>query len=172
VPDIAEVRRAAVADREDEVRADEDVDLPELDLLLPVEICRGPEDDEQGVAVALQLRPLVRDDGVLDRELMQPELLRDGSELRVGRAEQADPGERVGCRPEELRGLDHGLRRVDAHAPDVHPGIDHRLFNRRREVLGSGLHRDLGGLDERLAAAAARTSRGQQESGSTIGHGA
>ena len=65
-----------------EVRADEDVDLAELDLLDVVEVAGGAQHDEQGVAVALQLRPLVGDDGVLDRQLVQPELLGDGAELR------------------------------------------------------------------------------------------
>jgi hypothetical protein len=160
-----------VAHRENEVRADEDVDLAELDLLLLVEVGGGPQDDEQGVAIALELRPLMSDDGILDRELVQPELLGDWPELGVRRAEQTDPRERVRGRAEDLCRLDHRLRRADAPAGDVHAGIDHRLLDGHRDVLGSRLHRDLGSLDGRLSTGAL-ASRRQQESGSTIGHGA
>ena len=114
-----------MADREDEVRSDEDVDLAELDLLLLVQVRGGPEDDEQRVAVALQLWPLVRDDRVLDRELVQAELLGDGPELRVGGSEQADPGERrsastggvARCRPRSSASRFAGRRRTRRRRP-------------------------------------------------------
>ena len=54
---------------------DEDVDLAELDLLDVVEVGGRAKDDEQRVAVALELGPLVGDDGVLDGDLVQAELL-------------------------------------------------------------------------------------------------
>ena len=60
---------------------DEDVDLAELDLLGVVEIGRGAQHDEQRVAVALQLWPLVGNDRVLDRYLVEAELLGDRQEL-------------------------------------------------------------------------------------------
>ena len=94
--DRAQVGRPAVADGEHEVRADEDVDLAELDLLDVVEVGGGAQHDEQRVAVALELGPLVGDDRVLDRELVQAELLGDRQELRLGRPEQPDPGHRAG----------------------------------------------------------------------------
>ena len=84
-----------MADGEHEVRADEDVHLAELDLLDVVEVAGGAQHDEQRVAVALQLRPLVGDDRVLDGELVQAELLGDGQQLRLGRPVQADPGHRA-----------------------------------------------------------------------------
>ena len=61
-----QVGRLAVPDGDDEVGPDEDVELAELDLLDVVEVAGGPQDHEQGVAVALELGPLVGDDRVLD----------------------------------------------------------------------------------------------------------
>ena len=75
VSDEAEVGRPAMADRQHEAGADEDVDLAELHLLDVVQVRRGAKDDEERVAVALELRTLVGDDRVLDRELVQAELL-------------------------------------------------------------------------------------------------
>ena len=72
-----EVGRLAVADGDDEVGADEDVDLAELDLLDVVEVARRAQDHEERVAVALELGPLVGDDGVLDGQLVQAELVGD-----------------------------------------------------------------------------------------------
>ena len=53
-------------DTDHEVRADEEVHLSELHLLGCVEVVRGAQHHEQSVAVPLELRPLVRQDGVLD----------------------------------------------------------------------------------------------------------
>ena len=91
MPDATQVGRPAVADGEHEVRSDEDVDLAELDLLVLVEVGGRAQHDEQRVAVALELRPLVGDDRVLDRDLVEAELLGDGQELGFGRPEQPDP---------------------------------------------------------------------------------
>ena len=64
----------AVPDRDHVARADEEVGLAEGDPpLLPIRL-RGPERDEERVAVALQLGPLVGEVGVLDGEVVQPEL--------------------------------------------------------------------------------------------------
>ena len=60
--------------RDHEVGADEQVQLAEFDLLDVVEVAGGPEHDEQGVAVAFELRALMGLDRVLDGELMQLEL--------------------------------------------------------------------------------------------------
>lgn len=57
-----------------EVRADEHVQLAELDLLDLVAVPRRVQHHEQGVAVALQLRALVSHDRVLDGQLVQVEL--------------------------------------------------------------------------------------------------
>ena len=82
-------------DRDDEVRADEEVDLAELDLLDGVDVARGPQHDEQGVAVALELRALVGDDRVLDGQLVQLELVGQRGQLVLVGAVQPDPGHGV-----------------------------------------------------------------------------
>src|SRR5262245_22025790 len=67
-------RRVAVADRDDVARADEDVRLAALDpplLLVPV---RRAQDQEEAVAVLVQLGTLMRLVRVLDREIVQAEL--------------------------------------------------------------------------------------------------
>ncbi len=84
-----------VADGDHEVAVDEQQDLARLDVVAVVHVADGLEDDEQGVAVDLELGPLVRVDGVLDRQLVQVELARDGVELLLGGLEDADPHERA-----------------------------------------------------------------------------
>ena len=85
----------AVADRHDEVRADERHDLAGLDQLggggglVVLDVGDGLEHHEQRVVVALQLGPLVGGDGVLDGQLVQAEGLGDGRDLVVGRARAA-----------------------------------------------------------------------------------
>ena len=76
-------RRLPVPDGDDEVGAEEDQHLAELDLLLLLDVPGGLEDDEQRLVVDLELRPLVSRDGVLDREVVQGELAADGLELLV-----------------------------------------------------------------------------------------
>ena len=78
-----------------EVGAEEQVQLPELDLLALVEVPRRLEDDEQRVAVALELGPLVRLDRVLDRELRQVVQLGQLAEFLRLRAACAAKG--LGC---------------------------------------------------------------------------
>ena len=103
-----QVAGLAVSDGEHEVAADEQVDLAELDLLDVVEVAGGPQHDEERVAVAFQLGPLVGDDRVLDGELVQPELLGHGQQLRLGRPVEADPGHGVGLLAQLLVGLGEG----------------------------------------------------------------
>ena len=62
----AQVGRLGVPDGDDEVRADEHVQLAELDLLHIVEVAGRAQHREQGVAVPLQLGPLMRGDRVLN----------------------------------------------------------------------------------------------------------
>jgi hypothetical protein len=57
-------RRFAVPNREHEVRAHEQVQLAELDLLGVVPVVSRTQHYEQGVAVALQLRTLAGRDSV------------------------------------------------------------------------------------------------------------
>ncbi|GGT21971.1 hypothetical protein GCM10010254_48210 [Streptomyces chromofuscus] len=70
-----------MADRDHEVGADEDVQLAEVDLLWCVEVAGRPQDDEEGLAVAFQLRPLVRLHRVLDGQRVQAELLGQGEQF-------------------------------------------------------------------------------------------
>ena len=75
---------------------DEDVQLAELDLLDVVEVAGRPQDHEQRVAVALELRALVGVDRVLDGEFVQVELRGERLQFeRVGPVEP-DPGHAVG----------------------------------------------------------------------------
>jgi hypothetical protein len=60
-------RGFAVPDRDDEAVADEEQDLAELEGVVGGEPC-GLEDEEQRVAVELQLRALMGLDRVLDGE--------------------------------------------------------------------------------------------------------
>ena len=74
---------------DDEAAADEEVGLAEGDAA--VDQLRGARDDEQRVAVLLELRPGVRVLGVLDREVVQPELALHPEQQLAARLEQADP---------------------------------------------------------------------------------
>ena len=91
----------AVADRDDEVGADEDHDLAGLDDLagqghgFVFDVVDGLEDQEQRLVVALQLRPLMGVHRVLDGQLVQAEHVGDGLHLVLVGFVQADPDERL-----------------------------------------------------------------------------
>ena len=112
-----------MAYRYHEVLPHEDVDLPELDLLRGIQVPGWPQDDEQGLAVALQLWPLVRLQGVFDGQLVEFELLGDGGELLLGRPVETDP-----CHPalfaQGLVGLPQGARLTCPMAVHVY-GVVH-----------------------------------------------
>src|SRR5215211_294194 len=93
--DLAQGRGLAVPDRYHEVLAHEDVDLPELHLLRCVQVPGGSQHDEQRLAVALKLRPLVRLQRVLHSQLVQPELFGDRGELLLGGPVKPYPGHTV-----------------------------------------------------------------------------
>lgn len=97
-----------MADRDQEVRADEDVELGEVDLLLGVEVAGGAQDDEEGVAVALQLGALMGLQGVLDGEFVEVELGGQGVQFGLRRTVQADPGHPVGLLAQLPEGLGEG----------------------------------------------------------------
>ena len=69
-PHRAQLRRVAVAHRDDEVRTDEDRDLTEQDSLGLVDIAGRSQNQEERFAVALELGALMCLDGVLDSELV------------------------------------------------------------------------------------------------------
>ena len=83
----------AVPDGDDEVVADEDEHLAEADVVDGLVPARRLEHEQEHVAVALELGPLVRLDRIFDGERVQAELAGDGVELVVGRLVQADPHE-------------------------------------------------------------------------------
>ena len=60
--------------RDDEAVADEEQNLTELHALVALDVTGGLEDDEERVAVDLELGPLVRLDRILNGELRQVEL--------------------------------------------------------------------------------------------------
>ena len=95
VAQFAQVGRFAVADRDHKVRSGEDMHLAELDGLGLVDVPGRAQHAEQRGAVPLELRALMGVHRVLDGERVQVELARDLVELLVGRAVEADPGDRV-----------------------------------------------------------------------------
>ena len=82
-----------VADRDHVGARDEQHDLAELHLLLLVVVARGAQDDEVGLVVVLELRPLMGAVGVLERQLMEPEALSDVLELLDRRLVHSEPDE-------------------------------------------------------------------------------
>lgn len=120
--------------------ADEDVRLAEGDAAL--DQLRGARDDEQSLAILLDLGPLMGVVGVLDGELVQIELLLHGAEERHVGFVQADPDHVSGLGP-PARGLADGDI-GNAAAVDIGAGRDdalggHRFGRRcgqRRDVHG------------------------------------
>ena len=90
---------------------DEEHQLADLDHLLGVDVAGGLDDDEEGLAVELDLGPLVGLDRVLDRQLVQVELARDRLELLGRGLEDAEPDEAV------LAVLGGGAGLVEARSP-------------------------------------------------------
>jgi hypothetical protein len=86
-----EIGRLAVADRDHEMRPCEDVHFPELDGLGLVDVPSRPQHAEQRVPVTFELRSLVSVYGVLDGQLVKPELLGNSREFLLGRPIQANP---------------------------------------------------------------------------------
>ena len=116
--------------------ADEDVDLAELDLLDVVEVARRAQDDEQRVAVALELGSLVGDDRVLDRQLVQAELLGDVEQQRLRRPEEADPAIALGPLAQQPGRFDDRQRALDAPPRLVDRRVDDARLGRRRYLDG------------------------------------
>ncbi len=112
--DAGERVERAVADRDDEVVADEDHDLAGLDVRRRVDVAQRLEDDEEGVVVALDLGPLPAGEDVLDGERVELELLVDHVELGLVRVVEADPEEVVG--PPVDRSAVEGVAEVEAAA--------------------------------------------------------
>lgn len=96
--------------------AGEDVGLAVADLAV-LEM-RGAQHDEQQLAVDFQLRPLVRHQRVLDREIVQPEAQLHRPQQRLVRLLQADPDETVVGRLGAMR-----LGKIDG--ADAAPALVH-----------------------------------------------
>ena len=125
---------AAVAHRQHVVGADEDVDLAHvhlagaergsaLDRLQLDQLQHG----EQRVAVLLDLRPLVAVTRVLDRELVQPELLLHGSELLGRGVLERHPDEAVAAADPASDLLDRNV--LDPAPLLVHDAVDEHRFS-------------------------------------------
>ena len=84
---------------------------PNSTVCVRLDVARGLEDDEQRVAVHVELRALVRLDRVLDRQLVQVELAPHRVELVLGRLVEADPDERVLLAARLMRVQDRKLAR-------------------------------------------------------------
>ena len=83
----------AVANGDHEVVAEEHQQLAEIDHLLRIHVARGLQDEKNHVPVDLELRPLVRIDGVLHGQRVQVELAFQRVELLRRRLVQPDPDE-------------------------------------------------------------------------------
>src|SRR5918994_1554329 len=104
-----QVRCLAVAHAHHEVFSHKEVDLAELDHLLLVQVTGRLEHEEERIAVALQLGPLVGVSRILDRQPVQAELPGDGGELLPRRLVEADPSHTTPV-PDGLIGLLEGDR--------------------------------------------------------------
>ena len=99
-------------DGDDEVLAEEDRQLADLDDLVVVDVAHRLEHDERDAAVELELRPLVGADRVLDGELRQLERAAIACEL-VG----------VGsCRPIQTKPSSLAFARRTASCTDTSSG--------------------------------------------------
>jgi hypothetical protein len=79
--DAMKPRGLAMADGDHELRADEYMELAELDRFGLIDVARRPQHQEQGGPVTLKLGPLMRIHGVFDRELVQIKIARYIREL-------------------------------------------------------------------------------------------
>lgn len=111
-------------DRDHEVRAHEDVQLAEVDLLRGVQVAGRAQDHEQRLAVALQFGSLVCLHRVLDGQRVEVELRCQGEEFALGGAGEADPGHAGRLFAQFAERVGEGVRRRDAHAVPVEGGLD------------------------------------------------
>ena len=155
--------------------------LAELDLLDLVQVPGGLEDDEQRVAVPLELRPLVRLDRVLDGELGQVEQLGQLTELLRLRPVEAQPGQAVLARGQLLAallgrrrawppGVRRSRRRCRSPATDRRDGDDAGPAGGRRSVAaGAGrrvsVERAVSGARRRSVMTDSRRDGGRRTSG-------
>ena len=112
------------------VLAEEDVRLAELQMTGRRNQVRRSQHHEHGVLVEFELRPLMRVVGVLDREVVQTELLLHGAQDVLLRLVESEPDELI-------RFLECAANLPDAnvghaHAAAVGGAVDHRGRSRAR----------------------------------------
>ena len=134
----------------DVAAADEDVRLAEGDAA--VDKLRRARNDEDPVAIELELRVVVRLAGVLDGEVVQAELRLNAAQQLVGGLVQPDPDDVPGLGGPLVRFLDPDIPDTAAAAVD---GCGHEArFTRRKLCRGRtalALRLDVGeGLGERF----------------------
>ena len=166
-PHPRQVRRLAVPHGDREAGAEEQVQLPELHLLGRVEVPGSLEDDEQGVPVALELRPLVRGDRVLDRQFGQVEQLGELAQLAGLGPVEPHPRQALVVLGQPLVGLGHAAGRGDPPSGGVDGVVDH--------ARAPGLGRQLRGAGHGGALIHARRTTGEraecgQRREATVGH--
>ena len=112
-----------VARRKHEVLADEDVDLADDEVVGRAEL-HGMQHGEQRVVVLLDLRPLVAVPRILDRQVVQAELLLHLRELFGRRVLQRHPDEAAGLGQVVADVVDRAIGELGAvlvgHAVDEH----------------------------------------------------
>jgi hypothetical protein len=104
---------------------------------------RRSRHNEQAVAILLDLRPLMRVVGVLDREIVQVELLLHALQQRQTRLVQTDPHDVPGLAAPARRLLDGDIG--DPAAIDIDTGRDDAL-GRHRLGRGGRQRRDIHGF--------------------------
>ena len=135
-------RRGAVTDGHEIAVTDEDVGFTEGDAAL--DQLRRARDDEQGLAILLDLGPLMGVVGVLDGEFVQVELLLHRAEQRHVGLVQPDPDHMAGLGPPARSLADGDIG--DAPAVDIGAGSDDALGG-HRFGLGCGRRRDIHGFN-------------------------
>ncbi len=95
-PYAGEVRGLTMADSDDEVVADEHVQLAEVHLFALVVVAGGPQHQEQRLAVPLELGALVGLHRVLDCQFVQVELGRQRGQVVLVGPHQPDPRQVTG----------------------------------------------------------------------------
>ena len=115
-----------MADADDVAGADEEMGLAEGDAA--VDQLGRAGDDEQRVAVLLELRPLMRVLGILDRQIVQVELPLDPQQQLAVGLEQADP--------DDMAVLARPRRRLPRSGCRRRAGRQNRRSTRRRPARG------------------------------------
>ncbi len=149
LPHPRETGGRPVAHRNDELPAQVEGDLAEVDDFICVDIACRLEHHEQGVVVDLELGPLVTKPSVFDGEFVEVELGGHCGELLLGRFVEADPGEDVRVATGVARTFEDE-RLLAAFPVDVERLIDDHpsppgLRPQSRDLSGQGRTTDDGG---------------------------